>query len=280
MGNTPRLASVIGSPISHSLSPTIHQFWADKAHVHGYYFPVEPGLHENGFEEAVAGLKAIGVKGCNVTLPFKERALALADKASSDAKEIGAANMLTFTGDEIIADNSDLRGFVDAIMAAGFQQADNTVVLGAGGVSRALIVGIKRAAPKTKITVVNRTYERAKSLAKAFQVDAAAWNDMPDVMNGADFIVNATSLGMSGQEPLDADLSNAAPDAFVFDSVYTPMKTELIIEAEHRKFRVANGLDMLIAQAKPGFRAWFGAEPCEIDELRLRLIEKLRDTEK
>lgn len=263
--NTPRLAGVIGWPISHSVSPRLHRCWADREGAPAYYIPiaVEPGFE--AFARAAGALSALGFRGVNVTLPHKENALRYAASASDAARAAGAANMLTFGPDGAYADNSDIAGFSGALAEVLDPAAPlgRAVVLGAGGAARAVVFALKERGCEEMI-VANRTAARAEELAAAFGAKAAPWTGRQSALSGAGLVVNATSLGMKGAPPLDIDISGLADDAVVADIVYAPLETALLEAARARGLKTMDGLSMLMHQAAAPYRAWLG-ERAEVD---------------
>ena len=273
----PLLAGVLGFPISHSLSPLIHTIWAQREQTSAYYLPVETPDDDDGFRRTVEALITIGFRGVNVTVPHKERALKIADKRSEAADAAGAANMLTFGDDGIYADNSDIFGFakaVETVLTSDDKKA-RAYVLGAGGAARGVILALKEAGYKN-IIVSNRTKERAEKLADAFSnVRTEDWSHRDDFIADADLIVNTTSLGMTGQPPLDVNLSQVREQTIVADIVYSPLTTTLLKEAQRKSLRTIDGLAMLMHQARPGSSQWFGLSPVVDDDLRGHLVAAL-----
>jgi shikimate dehydrogenase len=266
------VAGVVGSPVIHSLSPLIHNAWISASGLDAAYVPFSPG--ESGFEALVSGLRGGAIRGLNVTIPFKETALALADEADPLARLAGAANLLLFQPDgRIIARNTDGPGLVGAIeaQAPGFDlTAGPTVILGAGGAARgAAAVLVLAGAPQ--VWLVNRSLERAVALAGDLggkgpgkvSAEVSAWRyDQSDaLLDQARLVVNATSLGLGGGPGPPVDLSRLGPGAVVMDMVYKPLETGLLADARSRGLRSVDGLEMLIRQAIPSFEAFFGIPP-------------------
>lgn len=265
------LAGVVGSPISHSLSPKLHGHWLRRYGIEGYYIPIE--LSHETFEEDIKSLIRLGFRGVNVTIPFKEMVLTLADVITDRAALIGAANTITFLNDgRIQADNTDGYGFIANIRQ---HQPDwdatsgAAVVLGAGGAARAIISALISEGIK-EIRIANRTRNRAEMLCEHFgarvsSVDISrVWSEMDDV----GILVNTTSLGMVDQPALQHNLDKLNPKALVTDIVYSPLKTPLLQSAENRGNPTVDGLGMLLHQAVPGFENWFRKKPEVDDELR------------
>ncbi len=263
-----RAACLIGWPAAHSRSPLIHHYWLRKLGIDGGY-SIE-AIPPEGFAEFVQHLSAHGFVGANVTIPHKERALALT-VPDARARAVGAANTLWYEGDELRSTNTDIEGFLGNLdaCAAGWDAADEVLVLGAGGSSRAVLYGlIERGI--TRVHLANRTLERSQALAERFGtvVRPIPWDEIDHVLPRARLLVNTTSLGMRGQPPLKLDIEALQPTAIVADLVYVPLETSLLTAARARGLRTADGLGMLLYQAVRGFELWFGQRPLVTPELR------------
>ena len=272
----PRLAAVLGNPISHSKSPRMHNYWLKKNKLNGYYIPIKVELED--FEQTIRALVNMGFSGVNVTIPHKLSALKIADESSSIAQYIGAANTLTFTQEnKIYADNTDAYGFINNIKCKypdWNPKKGTSVVLGAGGASRAVIAALLSEGSK-EIIVLNRTIEKAEALKEDYdnKITVESWKNINEVAASSTNIINTTSLGMNN-ESLIAIKPNAIPEtALVSDLVYTPLETNFLKMAKNRGSRTVDGLGMLIHQGVPGFEAWFGQKPLVTEELRKILIK-------
>ncbi|MCC5980177.1 MAG: shikimate dehydrogenase [Oceanicaulis sp.] len=256
-------AGVMGWPVGHSLSPVMMTAWLQAAGIAGSYekLAVEP----SGFEAACARLKADGFSGVNITIPHKEAALRVADTASDAARAIGAANVLRVTATGLHADNTDIAGIRAALDEAGWQGDGPVALVGAGGAARAALYVLDVLASRGigDIRILNRTPERAQKIAQEMGVTARIFtmDDASHALEGATLLVNATSLGMAGQPALMPAISQLEGGAIVFDMVYVPLETPLLAEARKAGLKTADGLSMLIGQARPAFEAFFGAPP-------------------
>jgi len=273
MSGPPPLAWVIGWPVGHSRSPALHGHWLRRYGLPGAY--VALAVRPEALEAALRGMAALGFAGGNVTLPHKERALALADSATPRARRIGAANTLVVRDGALEADNTDGFGFIENLRQnAPDWRADAgpALVLGAGGAARAVVAALLDAgAPEVRLA--NRTRERAEALAQALggPVTVLDWAQAAAAADGAATLVNTTSLGMTGQPPLELSLDAAPPGALATDIVYAPLETPFLRRAAARGLRTVDGLGMLLHQARPGFEAWFGAAP-EVDDALRRAV--------
>jgi len=264
----PRAACLIGWPAAHSRSPLIHHYWLRRLGIEGGY-NIE-AVPPEGFAEFVLHLSAHGFVGANVTIPHKERALALT-VPDARARAVGAANTLWYEGSELRSTNTDIEGFINNLDASapGWDQIDDALVLGAGGSSRAVVFGLVERGIK-RVHLANRTADRARALADQFgeTVRPIAWDAIDIALVQAGLLVNATSLGMQGQPALALDINRLRSDAIVADLVYVPLETPLLAAARARGLRTADGLGMLLHQAVRGFELWFGRRPEVTSELR------------
>ena len=271
-----RAACLIGWPAAHSRSPLIHHYWLRKLGIEGGY--IIEAIPPEGFAEFVPRLSAHGFVGANVTIPHKERALALTTP-DTRARAVGAANTLWYDGAELRSTNTDIEGFIGNLDASamGWDEIEEALVLGAGGSSRAVVFGLIERGIK-RVHLANRTMERAQALADQFgaAVRPIAWDAVADVLPRAGLLVNTTSLGMHGQPALDVDVNLLPAQAIVADLVYVPLETALLKAARARGLKTADGLGMLLHQAVRGFELWFGQRPEVTAELRALVEADLR----
>jgi shikimate dehydrogenase len=276
-----RLAGIMGWPVAHSLSPRLHGHWLRRYGIDGVYVPlaVLPG----NLEPALRALPALGFAGVNLTIPHKEPAAMLVDRLSPAAERIGAVNTVVVEPDDTLSgDNTDGFGFIASLTEsrAGWRaDAGPAVLLGAGGAARAVAVAlIDAGAPEVR--VLNRTPDRAQALAEvlAGPTRAVPWRERSAALDGAALLVNTTSLGMRDQPPLVLALDGLPRSAVVTDVVYTPLVTALLAVARARGNPVVDGLGMLLHQARPGFRAWFGVDPAVDPDLRAAVLAGLPAT--
>ncbi len=267
-------AGVIGWPVGHSLSPKLHGHWLRHYGIDGSYQAIAVAP-----EQLAGDLRSLidaGYAGLNVTVPHKQAVLALCDTLDPAARSIGAANTLVFRDGQVRGSNSDAFGFLENLRQGqpGWRaDAGPAVVLGAGGAARAVVWALlDRGAPEVRL--INRSRARAEGLAGEFggNIRPAGWEELPDALAGAALLVNTTSLGMTGQPPLDIDLTPLPEAALVTDIVYAPLQTQLLAAARRRGNPTVDGLGMLLHQARPGFQAWFGVAPEVTPELRAAVL--------
>jgi shikimate dehydrogenase len=264
----PRAACLIGWPAAHSRSPLIHRYWLRTLGIEGGY--VIEAVPPDEFKDFLFRLSHRGFVGANVTIPHKERALALS-KPDERARAVGAANTLWFADGELCSTNTDVEGFINNLDsgAPGWDKTEDALVVGAGGSARAVVFGLLERGIK-RVHLANRTIARARALADQFgaRVLPVAWDAIPDLLPRAGLLVNTTSLGMHGQPALELDVGLLPSHAVVADNVYVPLQTPLLAAARARGLKTADGLGMLLHQAVRGFELWFGRRPEVTAELR------------
>jgi shikimate dehydrogenase len=275
-------AFVVGHPIKHSRSPLIHGYWIDRYGLEGSYERIDVAPVD--FGEFLKSFASRGFAGGNVTIPHKEVAFAAVDRRTERAERVRAVNTLWVEDGVLWGDNTDVTGFMahlDASLGTGWDEAvDTALVLGAGGAARAVVAGLQDRSLR-RILVANRTLAKAEELAldlrgaAPVEIEAIAWERIPQAVPPAQLIVNTTSLGMAGQPALDIDLAEAPAGAAVADIVYVPLQTPLLASAAARGLRTVDGLGMLLHQAAPGFRRWFGIMPDVTPELRALIVSDI-----
>lgn len=276
-----RLAGIMGWPVAHSRSPLLHGFWLDKTGIDGTYVPLP--VRPEHLEPALRALPLLGFRGCNLTIPHKQAALRMADRVDPLARRIGAVNTIVVAADgSLEASNTDIYGFRENLRDHVPDWDPSTgaaVVLGGGGSARAVVAALTDAGVG-EIRIVNRTRSRAETVAADLATAETAitvypWHCASAVLEGAALLVNTTSLGMSGEPPLDLDLSPLPLSAPVVDIIYVPLETELLATARRRGHPVIDGLGMLLHQGRPGFETWFGASVQVCPELRAAIVATL-----
>jgi shikimate dehydrogenase len=281
MTGAARLAGIMGWPIAHSRSPLLHGFWLDETKVDGAYVPLS--VRPDDIERALRALPILGFRGCNLTIPHKQAALQAVDRVDPLARRIGAVNTVVVAADgSLEAGNTDIYGFCENLRDCApdwTPSAGPAVVFGAGGSSRAVIAGLGDAGV-SEIRIVNRTRHRAEIVADELatsttRISVHSWDAASDALDGAGLLVNTTSLGMTGEPPLDFDISPLPRSSPVVDIVYVPLETRLLTAARRRGHPVVDGLGMLLHQGRPGFEAWFGAKVQVTPELRAAIVKTL-----
>ena len=264
--------------MTHSRSPLIHNHWIAE---HGFDARYDRrDIAPERIGSFLADFAASGLVGANVTVPHKEAAFAGASTRDPVAEALGAVNTLWLEDGRLHGANTDVHGFLanlDAAAPEWDRALGEAVVLGAGGAARAVVYGLLSRGIG-RVTVANRTLVRAEALRATFgeRVLPVDWRDLAGTLAGVRLLVNTTALGMKGQPPLDIDLSALSPDAVVTDAVYVPLETPLLRAAKARGLATVDGLGMLLHQAVPAFRRWFGVTPQVTPALRALVVEDLR----
>ncbi len=250
-----QLYGIIGYPVKHSLSPLFQNLFFQSCNVDAVYVPFE--VSPENLKDAIRGLKALKVKGVNVTIPHKEAVLELVDHIDEHAKVIGAVNTLKFAENEIHAFNTDWIGFKRALLELIPNQTDKNpkaLVLGAGGSSRAVLYALKEL--NYQVYIYNRTKERALKLSQELKTQVV---DRPeDVIDKVKLIVNTTSVGLNPTDPPIFDYDRISTNHIIVDIIYR--ETPLIKKAKQLGCKYQTGLEMLIYQGVESFKIWTGIE--------------------
>ena len=269
-----KTACLIGHPVEHSFSPYIHNFLAEKYGVDLKYscFDVEP----EQVKEALAGIRALGIIGSNVTIPHKIEVMSYLDEIDKNAAIIGAVNTIKNENGRLIGYNTDGVGFVKSVIESGHELKDKSVmVLGAGGASRAVVIELAAYGVK-RISIRNHTLEKAEALAAKVrtnfpkvQVEAAPLEVSEEELARMDFLINTTPLGMSSRKELMPIDEKIIPPKHlvVCDIVYTPHDTKFLKWAMKHELKVVHGIGMLINQAIHSFHIWTGIDIVAYDEV-------------
>jgi shikimate dehydrogenase len=261
-----RVAAVVGHPITHSLSPAIHNAAFAACELDWVYlaFDVAPGEGA----AAVRAMRTLGLAGLSVTMPHKEDAAGAVDRLSGEAAALGAINTVVVEDGEVVGENTDGAGFLDALrLDHGLDVSGRrAVVLGAGGAARAVVLALVEAGVES-VAIANRTAGRAERAAAlgGGRATVVPPDGVAEVVAGADLLVNATPVGMAEMTGADSgipvDPSALHPGLVVVDLVYRPEETPLLRAATERGARAVGGLGMLVHQAAHQFRRWTGLEP-------------------
>ena len=267
-------AEVIGDPIDHSLSPLIHRFWLDQLGVTGDYHR-KRCRHGELSAYLTERMSDPAWRGCNVTMPLKEEAARLLPSLDQPARSIGAVNCIARLGDRLLGLNTDVEG-VAAALAGTELAGQRAVVIGTGGAARAAVSELSRRG--ANITILARSAAKAEPLRElAEQLTISPFAAATTIFPSAATMINATPLGMRGETAMAPKIltafTHAPRGALAFDMVYRPLATPFLAAAEAAGLRSADGLTMLIGQARRPFELFFGAPaPAEDAELRFLLL--------
>lgn len=269
-------AAILGYPVSHSLSPVMHGYWLKNYGIDGHYGTM--AVTPDALKGALTTLLERGYAGCNLTMPHKEAALALMDVHDESCLMSGAVNTVVMRDGQLHGYNSDGFGFLESLNAqVPDWSGSRVVIVGTGGAARGIIASL-RAAGAAHFVLVNRTRAKAERVVKQFQmrsVDVVDWPERAAALDGASLVVNCSSLGMTGEDPFDLDISRLPDHATVADIVYRPLETPLLAAARKRGLKTAEGLSMLMHQGRLGFEHWFGFDPAVTPELTQVLVAQM-----
>lgn len=281
-----KLFGIIGYPLGHSLSPTLHEYIMKKIGLEGSYHTFE--VQENELDAAIQRLKSLGFTGFNVTIPHKQMIVSYLDEITQEAQWMGAVNTVLIKNEKLYGYNTDGIGFIHALINSNIEIKDKSVVvLGAGGVARAVVYSLICKRLK-KLWVLNRTPYRAELLAKEASkrtgfsyINFGRLNEETITKAGqsADLLINATSVGMWPN--IDATVfsfNSITPEFTVIDLVYNPIETKFLRKAHIAGAETIDGLDMLIFQGIGAMKIWSGMTitfETFFKELKLHLIRKL-----
>ena len=273
-------AAVIGFPVKHSWSPTIHNYWIKEHGISGEYEKIE--VHPNDLKSLVISKKEQGFSGLNITIPHKEKVTEICDELSESARVLQAVNLITFKNNIIYGDNTDGGGFVESLKE-DFPDINLSSlrigILGAGGAAKSIALSLSKENPK-KIFVFNRNIDRAEKLLEKVNFHAAEPLNIDDInlkKLSIDLLINATPVGMAGMTDTNfINFKNIRGIEFFADIVYNPENTESMSLARSQNIKTMGGLGMLLYQAVPSFESFFGVRPKVTNGLKQHLLEHIR----
>jgi shikimate dehydrogenase len=279
-----QLLGVIGHPVSHSLSPLMHNAALTKLGLDYVYlpFPIAP---EN-LERAIAGFASIGIVGFSITIPHKQAILPLLSEISPIAQAIGAVNTVTRQGDKWVGTNTDVEGFIAPLQTTYHQDwsQKRAVILGNGGAARAVVAGCIQLG-LAEIHVVGRNLQKLQAFHQSWQNSPFAdkfqvheWTELPNLLHQANLLVNTTPMGMYPhieESPLSSQEISYLPDAIVYDLIYTPKPTKFLHLAEKQGAIIIDGLEMLVQQGAAALKIWLQQDTVPVNEMRQALQNHL-----
>ena len=259
---------VIGNPIDHSLSPALHNYWIKNNSINATY--EKQKLDESGLEQLILEVKEKKINGINVTVPFKKTIIPYLDELSLEAERTQSVNTIYLKDNKVIGHNTDIVGFKTSIEKSEYSLENKRVlILGAGGVVPSIIFALTKMKP-LKITITNRTKEKAENLKKLFKdIEIIEWGKALDF----DMIINATSLGLKKEDNLNINFTSTSGDKFFYDVIYNPSETNFLKIGKNLGKKTLNGKLMFIYQALSAFHIWHGLKP-DVDEKIIKLLDK------
>ena len=269
---------IIGKPLSHSLSPLLHNFWFKKHNIKANYSLIE--IDAIQIEEIIDKIRRKKLQGINVTTPHKQAVIPFLDSVINDAKKTSSVNTIYLNNEnKIVGDNTDVYGFDYSfikILKEKESSRKNIMILGAGGVTPSIILALAKKKFK-KIFISNRTVEKAKLIAKKFAfVEIILWENIYNKAQDMDIIINATSLGMKNGIDFNQIIKKFKTELIYYDVIYNPLETTMLKYFKEKKIKTFNGLEMFLYQAQKSFYLWNKIKP-EIDEdVKKTIISKLK----
>jgi|TARA_B110001452_G_scaffold183096_1_gene153833 shikimate dehydrogenase len=265
--------SIIGSPLSHTLSPILHNYWFKKYKVEAEYTSLE--IKKEEIEKVIIKIREEKINGINITLPYKQEVIPFIDKLVNDAKKTNSVNTIYLNSENlIIGDNTDVFG----LQAAYFKEIADTnmknkkaLVLGAGGVAPSVILALNKSNIKN-VFLSNRTHHKTLFLKKKFpNIQIVHWDKLEKVISSFDIVINATSLGLKNGSDFNFVINDSKKSMIYIDTIYNPLETKMIKHLNHNGVKTYNGLYMFIYQAQKSFYMWTKINP-EIDSELINLL--------
>ena len=257
---------VIGNPINHSLSPTLHNYWLKENNIDAIYDKKK--IDEKDLQTIISEVKEKKIEGINVTVPFKKIVIPYLDRLSLEAEQTQSVNTIVFDGSNLVGHNTDIFGFTKAIENLDFSiKNKNILILGAGGVVPSLIFALKKMYV-SEIIITNRTKKKAEDLKVLFEnLKVVEWGKLPDF----DVIINATSIGLN-HEIINLDFSKLGKNKLFYDVIYNPSETNFLRTGKKLGNKIENGKTMFVYQASEAFKLWHGVTP-KINNETLTLLK-------
>ena len=259
---------VIGNPITHSLSPELHNYWIKENGIDGIYNKKK--LNENDLKEFCLKIKNKEINGANITVPFKRDVISYLDELSLEAEKTQSVNTVYLKDDKIIGHNTDIDGFELAMKNVDYDvEGKKVLILGAGGVVPSIIFALYKM-KVLSVTISNRTKTKAENLKNLFNdLEIVDWGKASNF----DMIINATSIGLKKEDKLNLDLTKLQDSEFFYDVIYNPKETNFLKDGKNLGKITENGKKMFIYQAAKAFKIWHGIDP-KINEQVIGLLDK------
>jgi len=259
---------VIGSPIKHSLSPELHNYWIKQNNINAIY--EKEKLNNDELENLILDIKKEKIHGVNITTPFKNAVITHLDELSDEAKKTQSVNTIFLKNKKVVGHNTDIEGFIMAIKKINFNFDNKKIfILGAGGVVPSIIYASMKMG-SSEIIISNRTKNKAKKLKNIFEnIKIVNWGDMPNF----DVVINATSIGLNKNDKINLDFSKIGKNKLFYDVIYNPYPTEFLQMAKKFGNKYENGKLMFIYQAFSAFKLWHSVEPLISNET-IKLLDR------
>jgi shikimate dehydrogenase len=275
---TEKQYGIIGNPLSHSLSPILHNFWLRKNNLKANYSLIE--IKKNEIKNIIENIKTKKLHGINVTVPYKQEVIPYLDLIINDAEETSSVNTIYLNGEnKIVGENTDVYGFEQSFINK-LNQNDliekSFLILGAGGVAPSLVYALQKKKIK-KIFISNRTLQKAENIKKKFPgIEIILWESISQKSIEMDVIINATSLGMKNSPDFKTLIEKYKPEMVYYDVIYNPLETKMIKRFKVNNIKTHNGLEMFLFQGQKSFSLWNNITPTIDEEIKKKIISNLR----
>ena len=275
---TEKQYGIIGNPLSHSLSPILHNFWLRKNNLKANYSLIE--IKKNEIKNIIENIKTKKLHGINVTVPYKQEVIPYLDLIINDAEETSSVNTIYLNGEnKIVGENTDVYGFEQSFINK-LNQDDliekSFLILGAGGVAPSLVYALQKKKIK-KIFISNRTLQKAENIKKKFPgIEIILWESISQKSIEMDVIINATSLGMKNSLDFKTLIEKYKPEMVYYDVIYNPLETKMIKRFKVNNIKTHNGLEMFLFQGQKSFSLWNNITPTIDEEIKKKIISNLR----
>ena len=267
---------IIGKPISHSLSPILHNYWFKKYNIEANYSLLN--VDEKDLKNVFSKIKSSEIKGINVTLPYKQKISTFVDRLVNDAYHTNSVNTVYLDDkNTLVGENTDVFGLQAAYLKEIVNvEKKKALIIGAGGVSPSVIFSLQKSKVKS-ISIINRTIEKSIFLKKKFNfINILEWRSLEAEIKNFDIIINATSLGLLNGDDFNFNFENVKEDLIYIDTVYNPIETKTLKYLKEKQIKTFNGLNMFIYQGQKSFYLWNKINPEIDDELINLLTSKLQ----
>lgn len=276
---TEKQYGIIGKPLSHSLSPTLHNFWFKKNNLKAKYSLIE--VEKKQIRDIINKIRTKELHGINITVPYKQEVIPYLDVVVNEAKETSSINTVYLNNEnEIVGENTDVYGFEQSFI--NNLENENLIekkfmILGAGGVTPSLIYALKKRGIK-KVFISNRTLQKAENIKVKFPyVEIILWEDIYQKSEDIDIIINATSLGMKNSPDFETFFKKLKPGLVYYDVIYNPLETKMLKNLKENKVKTFNGLEMFLFQGQKSFSIWNKITPAVDEEIKKEIISNLKD---